>query len=308
MVGPVEHDEEILQPGFRVRDVRPGDRAEILDMTAHTWAFGDYIEWVFDDWLAATTRRLLTAVHIDSGRLAAIDKLTFLSPQEAWFEGLRVAPDFRGQGLAARLQSYMIGEVRRAEARTIRLLTSLSNAPVQRIAYRDGFALRSVVSFWKWNAPGRQPSNAIDLPLRRASVEEAPALFDWWVRSAAYKTAGLCHRNWSFSETNRAEWQRAATNGLLLVAGEPAEWHLPPASVLLSEKARPDGGTLWIITAASGQGTAWNDMLASLINNAHSDSIDEINGLFPQDRDAESALRAAGFYPDVDDEPLCLFV
>src|SRR5688500_5329896 len=99
MVGPIEHGEQRLLPGFRVRDIRESDRAEVLAMTANTWSFGDYIKWVFDDWLADGRGRFLAAEHIETGRLAAIDKFTFLSAREAWFEGLRVASEFRGHGL-----------------------------------------------------------------------------------------------------------------------------------------------------------------------------------------------------------------
>src|SRR5437762_1260753 len=108
---------------YTYRDVRPEDKAEILALTAHTWEFGDYIQYVFDDWLADTTGRFLVAQEQPSGRIVAIDKLSMLSPTEAWFEGLRVHPDFRGRGLAGRLQKYMIGEAARLGAQAVRLTT-----------------------------------------------------------------------------------------------------------------------------------------------------------------------------------------
>ena len=43
-------------------------------MTANTWAFGDYIEWVFDDWLDDRQGRFIAAEHIETGRLAAIGR------------------------------------------------------------------------------------------------------------------------------------------------------------------------------------------------------------------------------------------
>ena len=42
---------ESEQAAFVFRDIRPEDRAEVLALTANTWENGDYIHWVFDDWL-----------------------------------------------------------------------------------------------------------------------------------------------------------------------------------------------------------------------------------------------------------------
>ena len=308
MVRPVSPGEHLLLPGFRVRDVHEEDRAEILAMTANTWAFGDYIEWVFDDWLDDRQGRFIAAEHIETGRLAAMDKMTFLSPQEAWFEGLRVAPDFRGLGLASHLQTSMIEEARRAGAHAIRLLTSTSNKPVQRMAYRDGFVLKSIVSFWKWTATEGVDSRSSVEVLRNASVDEASTLFDWWMHSSAYRIGGLCHRNWSFSESSPDEWKRAATDGRLFVMGdESADWFLPPASVMITSEEKEEGETLWIIAAVSAHGAEWLPLLTALLKQANAQGVGEVNGLFARDPDAEAALQTAGFYPDEGDEPLCLF-
>ena len=77
MVWPLESQEELLA-GFLVRDVRESDREAVLALTAKTWDFGDYIKWVFDDWLNDTKGRFLAAEHSETEKLAAIDKMTFL--------------------------------------------------------------------------------------------------------------------------------------------------------------------------------------------------------------------------------------
>src|SRR5439155_10276545 len=136
-----------------------------------------------------------------TGRIAGIDKMSFLSPTEAWFEGLRVHPDFRGRGLSTRFETYMITEAARRGARTISLLTNVGNLPVHRNTYRHGFAQRFIVRYWRWppnegnDGPAPQPLPA--LHLRPATPEEAPALYNWWLRTPAWQaTAGLLNRNW----------------------------------------------------------------------------------------------------------------
>src|SRR5437868_12964361 len=112
---------------FVFRDALGSDRGEVLALTANTWEDGDYIQWVYDDWVGDAMGRFLVAVESASERVAAIDKLSFLSPTEAWFEGLRVHPDYRGRGLASSLQRYMIGEARRLGAETVRFVTVVDN-------------------------------------------------------------------------------------------------------------------------------------------------------------------------------------
>ena len=141
---------QLITGEYIYRDVRPEDKAEVLAFTAHTWEFGDDIQYVFDDWLADTTGRFLVAQEQTSHRIVAIDKLTMLSPTEAWFEGLRVHPDFRGRGLAGRLQKYMLAEAARLGAQAVRLTTLATNTPVHLACYRDGFTLKAIFRFWKW--------------------------------------------------------------------------------------------------------------------------------------------------------------
>ncbi len=202
------------------RDLRPEDKAEVLALTAHTWQFGDYIEYVFDDWVADPRGRFLAAEESASGRIAAIDKLTMLSPTEAWFEGLRVHDDFRRRGLASSLQKYMIGEAARLGAQAIRLTTLATNKPVHLACYRDGFSLKCVLRFWKWEEGKVEAAAKGDKPaykLREATPQEAIVLYDQWKRSASFRTAGLAHISWSFAQSSAEKWQAAAAEHRLLV-------------------------------------------------------------------------------------------
>ncbi len=306
----------VSAPGdeFIFRSARPQDKADILAFTAHTWEFGDYIEHVLDDWLADKNGCFLVAQEARSGRIAAIDKLTLLSPTEAWFEGLRVNPDFRGRGLATRLQQHMIGQARSLGARTIRFLTLVTNLPIHRNAYRDGFSMRLVARFWKWAdserpSPEEQASQEAAYKLRPVTHDEAGALFAWWERSSAFRTQGLVHRNWSFSATAVGEWSDRAEQGLLFVPQQTpvAEAVLPPPAVLVSPDKDEQGRPIWVLSAVSALGAEWEEMGRALIEVALGRNIIEINGLLSDDNDIFSGLQRAGFTPDPDDERLCLF-
>lgn len=302
--------------GFCFRDARPADRAQVVEFTAHTWGEnGDYIARIYDDWLADPGGRFIAIEEQGTGRVAGIDKLTMLSPQEAWFEGLRVNPDFRGRGLATHSQRYMIGEARRLGARTVRLLTLLSNTPVHIICYRHGFRLRLVVRYWSWQ-PGQAAEEveeinpAIEpLPLRAATEGEAPALFDWWRKGAAYRTADLAYDSWQYASTSSAEWAQAASARRLFV---PLDLRLdsektPPPTVLIAAGKYPSDVPQWEVSALAGAPAMLAPLLAGLQRKAKQAGVSQISGLFPEAVEVQQALEAARFQADGDDERLTLF-
>ncbi|HEX9988627.1 MAG TPA: GNAT family N-acetyltransferase [Chloroflexia bacterium] len=298
-------------PGFTLRDATLQDKAQVLQFTAKTWEFGDYIEHVYDDWLADATGRFIVLEEQATGRIAAIDKLSFQSPEEAWFEGLRVNPDFRGHGLASKLQKYMIEQSRAYGARTLRFITLISNKPVHRMAYRDGFSLLSVVRFWKWRTdfPQTDPQDVEAYNLRRALPGEAPLLFQWWQRTSSYATGGLAHLNWSFASSSPHAWTEAAKKGRLLVphdaqVDDPAT---PPPTLLLLDGQDDDDNPAWVLSAVTALDKEWALLLHGLCKHALEQGIIEINGLLPDTTDATLGLKAAHFKPDSDNERLCLF-
>jgi len=297
---------------YLVRDARAEDKAGVLELTAHTWEFGDYIQYVFDDWLADRHGRFLVAEELALGRIVAIDKLSMLSPTEAWFEGLRVHPDFRGRGLASRLQRYMIGEAARLGAQAVRLTTLATNRPVHLACYRDGFTLKCVVRFWKWE-DGEAGEGADEASpaykLRYATPEEAPTLYEWWRRAAAFRTAGLAHHSWSFAQTSAAEWEAAALGQRLLVREDvPIDLNdMPYATALVRSDTNHTDEPIWVLSALTALGEEWSHLMRGLVNAAREAGIREINGLQPDLHDMYVGLKLAGFACDGDEDRLCLF-
>ncbi|HEY0071207.1 MAG TPA: GNAT family N-acetyltransferase [Chloroflexia bacterium] len=306
-------DPDNAAPEFVYRDATAEDRDEVLAFTANTWEWGDYIHDVYNDWLADTTGRFLVAVEVATGRIAALDKLSFIRPSEAWFEGLRVNPDFRGRGLASRTQRHMIEEARRLGARTIRFLTRAENRPVHIMAYRDGFNLLMVTRFWRWQRDTEPTTNVVadgHLELRPATPDEAESLYDWWQRSAASASAGLTHREWRFESTTPADWEAAARMGTLFVATDYSESHtqLPPPTALVNGlSSYQPGETRWSVGLLCGQPGDLAALARSLVGLAASQGVSEMLGFFPDSVGVYRALEAAGLEPDANDERYCLF-
>src|SRR4051812_41292926 len=140
-----------LRPSLRIRPAQPEDRAAVLAFATHTWDWGDYLAEVWDDWLADPTGQFM--VGEVAGEIAGVDKLTFVAPGEAFFEGLRINPAYRGQGYAGRFQRFMLAEAARRGAHVLRFLTAANNTPIHKNAARDAFVRGPALLTWE-AAPG----------------------------------------------------------------------------------------------------------------------------------------------------------
>lgn len=111
---------------IEIRQARPQDREAVLDFCSHTWEWGDYIEYAWDEWLNDPAGQLLVAL-VD-GRPVGIVHIHMLNETDVWQEGMRVDPAYRQQGIARRLSLEAGAESMRRGATTVRLLTESTNA------------------------------------------------------------------------------------------------------------------------------------------------------------------------------------
>src|SRR5215472_4217694 len=88
-----------------IRPAIPSDKATVLKFCQHTWRGGNYIPEVWDDWMKERNGRLLvaTARNVPIG----IAHAYLQTRSDAWMEGVRVNPDYRGHGVAGRLNKEL---------------------------------------------------------------------------------------------------------------------------------------------------------------------------------------------------------
>ena len=237
--------------------------------------------------------------------------MSLLAPGEAWFEGLRVHADYRGQGLATRLERTMIAEATARGATTARLLTNVGNLPVHRNMYRHGFSNRIIVRPWHWTMDEvNTPDCPTALALQAIRPEESRAVYDWWCRSSAWHaTGGLIHRDWSFSSTSSNEWLERGARGELLVhpASDILGLRFPPPTALVSSDVNDKGDARWSISVLSASGPEWYVLACSLVSTAIASGVGEIFALLPDTPFMSASLQRAGFVPGSDEDCLCLF-
>ena len=121
-------------PQIEVRPARPEDRDAVLAFCTQTWEWGDYIEYVWDEWLHDPNGVLFVAT-ID-GQPVGVAHMRMLTPTEAWLEGMRIDPVYRGRGLAGAINNEMLAEAMRRGAKVARLITESTNSSAIRLLER----------------------------------------------------------------------------------------------------------------------------------------------------------------------------
>ncbi|RPI49109.1 MAG: GNAT family N-acetyltransferase, partial [Chloroflexi bacterium] len=182
-------DEEL-----RIRLARPEDRPAMERICAHTWEFGDYIQEVWDEWLAGEDRPLLVA-ELGASGVVSLNKITHQPAGQIWLEGMRVDPDYRTRGVARRCLDWNLAYARERGARVVRLSTGDYNTPVHTMVAHVGMV--RVTTGTLRTAPA--------LPGARRPAILGPVEGDgvgrFWQQSPVLASmAGLYSRDWAWQE------------------------------------------------------------------------------------------------------------
>jgi GNAT superfamily N-acetyltransferase len=120
------------------RPARASDTSDVMALTKTIWDGDDYVPFVWQDWLA--DRLGLLAVAEWQGRVVGLGKLTCITPENWWLEGLRTDPQFEGRGVASQLFEHLVKTWLVGSEGTLRLTTHYENYPIHHLSERHGFA------------------------------------------------------------------------------------------------------------------------------------------------------------------------
>lgn len=114
----------------QVREARVDDHDDIKEITADTWPDRegqDYLGRVYPRWLESGDCPKHTLVVEHEGHAVAIAQAVLLTDEEAWGQGLRVHPDYRGQGLSQQLTAELFSWAAQQGATVVRALVHAWN-------------------------------------------------------------------------------------------------------------------------------------------------------------------------------------
>lgn len=205
-------------------EIRPAvhdDYDDVVAFTEDTWGEdSDYIPRVFHDWIDEHGDRKLTYVADAGDAIAGLAQGVMLSETEAWGQGMRVNPDFRGRGISRRITERLFDWAREKGAEVFRNMVFSWNEAGLGQSRALGY---DPVTEFRWVHP-----EPVTDPLPDDVRSDVDAAWDFWLSSDANAALdGLVldmDESWALRELTSGMLERAAeeTSLLTVMADEGA--------------------------------------------------------------------------------------
>lgn len=277
---------------LHIRPARPEDKAAVVEFTKNIWDGDDYLPRVWDSWLADPHARLYVG-EVD-GQPVATGRIALLSPTQAWLEGLRVDPNYRGRGYARQMHDFTVAAaVAIPGVERVGLATSWENEAVRHMSLASG--MHQVGDFYYTVAPAADndaPELNVfgpqDFAAVRARVDGS---------ECARLAGGHMANGWQFPVLTDALLDRLLREGRVVGyarAGQPVV-----LALLGQNKERAD---VWIGFLAGDGETAVGDLARALRGRALGLPDARARAMLPAGLTDYAALQEAGFGDPEDGE------
>lgn len=172
----------MTQREFSVRQATAEDYDAVAAFTSDIWADrgGDYIPDIYHDWIADDGADQRTFV-VDAGDdIAGIAQGVLLSDHEAWVQGMRTNPDFRGEGISTMLNHAAFDWAAERGANVVRNMVFSWNTAGLGASRAAGFE-PGVAFRWAQPVPDRDALASLDTAAEIAS--DPDAAWSYWQQS-----------------------------------------------------------------------------------------------------------------------------
>lgn len=278
-----------------IRPARAGDKDAVLAFTQNTWTWGDYISYVWDEWLAQSNGELAVA-DVD-GVVAGMTMTTILPSREAWLQGLRVHPNYRRHGLARLLTAHQLDFLRGHGVPVVRLAVHAHNVASQTHVARMGF--RRVTSFIvrEYDVASGSAEGAAERLGPGDGADAWQAITGW---PAWQATAGLWARHWTWhaldEQTVAEHIAQGEVSGVRDAAGRWAALAI----------ALPDDDRLYT-GYAGGAGPAVAALARALATQARQQGKEEVTAMLPPVPEICESFEQASYVAESDGSAMYIY-
>lgn len=246
-------------PETRVRQATIDDHDAIAAFTRDTWAdreVGDYVPDVFPEWVENDGPDQHTVVVEAGGEAAGVCQAVTLTEWEAWLQGMRVDPDYRGEGFGLEMVEHLFEWCRERGATVARnMVFSWNDAGLgqsRTAGFEPGIEGR-------WARPDPDPVATPELDVS----EDPDASWACWQRSEAREHLdglGLDPgESWALSTVTRERLHALAEEERVIAVQDDRGTVATTARVRTRERETDDGVETWAIYGHS----AWRDVEAA---------------------------------------------
>ncbi len=189
-----------------VRQARADDYDDVAAFADAVWAdrpdTADYVPDVFEEWVATDGPDQHTVVVEADGAAAGLCQAVLLTDTEAWFQGIRVDPDYRGRGFGSAMVDHLFEWARERGATVGRNMVFSWNDAGLGQSLAVGF---EPTTEFRWVHPAPDPDAAATDGY--TVTDDPDAAWQYWTDSDARTAlAGLAldlDRTWALSELTR---------------------------------------------------------------------------------------------------------
>lgn len=155
---------------LKMRIIIPDDKDEVLELTEEIWDGRDYIPDYFDDWVKDEG----FICGVKDGEIVGLAKHTWHSDDILWLEGLRVNPDYHGEGYGRAMIEGQVEYINEnLNFRVARFLTSGDNTPVKKVVEDIGFDLKQKYDYLRFDDEDlEEETPPSEQEVKRVQVEE----------------------------------------------------------------------------------------------------------------------------------------
>lgn len=198
-----------------IRQVLPKDKPRMLEISATIWDGYDYIPNVADYWLSGKGGITL-GVEIDE-KLLGFARLTTLSEDTCWLEGIRVDEKARGLGLGKALTEAMVSTAKEKGYSHIELSSFVENYESLGIVKKKGFTEKAAYKYYEYLGSKSNESQSTGIggigveikPISKEVLqtpESFEALYQRVTASEGLKSRrGYFSYDWTFKEFGRED-------------------------------------------------------------------------------------------------------
>jgi RimJ/RimL family protein N-acetyltransferase len=251
-----------------IRQAAPGDKEQILAISAQIWDGDDYLPRVVDQWLVEETGEFSVALLGD--RVVGFSKLSEIVPGYGWLQGARVDVTIQGRGIGRALTQHHIELAGKLGIATLAMATDSDNTASRTLAERMGFFLAG--EYFRFQAEPLSPVQ-VSIPPQFRGLPPRPAngivpvgwtfypwheeLMETWVREG--KLYGTQDAGFAMMQGNRPE-----RVNITLLWGPPAG----VADLLAFTRKQPEG-------VERINCVVWDDKYNQVLMDAGYQSLDE---------------------------------
>ncbi len=134
---------------YNIRKATKKDKEGILEISSYIWEGDDYIPYVVDRWIDDENGEF-TIVESEK-KVVGFVKTNLLREGEYWLQGIRVHPDFRGEGLGKMMTEYLLRTIKAMGYKTIELSTYVENDESIHIIEKYGFRRKATFKIFYTN-------------------------------------------------------------------------------------------------------------------------------------------------------------